>query len=270
MDLILFYILEYWLYVLIFVSITIGTLMILRLRAFHHREDKPQFFIAVVGISYLILFSGCFGGFVRPFFTDLTDVFSGGSYKGFGTGSFINPNVVLTNEHVINGCKGVVVKDGSKTYRAKIIAAKKTRGADLALLRVVANKKNFALFSSEITEIDDIVIVPGYTNEAGDFKKLRGKVIDVGSGGDIRISAVRTRAGNSGSPVFNKNGYLVGILWGGGGLFSTQNFITNSREIINFAAKHGVKIFSTKDQRFKLSQSANFLNSMVVNVLCER
>jgi S1-C subfamily serine protease len=270
MDLLLFYITEYVPYAIILLLIAAGVFLLIKSPLLSHREDKPQIFVSIVGLTYFILFSGLIGAPLRPYFTSFAKLMdAGGHYNYFGTGSFVGPNIVMTNAHVARNCKKLAVRDNkNNTYDAKILAITEKK-FDIAFLETPANRKEFALFSSNIPKVNDIAIAPNYTDEVGVFKKFKCKVTKL-TEDEIWFASSTTRMGNSGSPIFNQNGYLVGLLWGVGGFVSSFTTAGNVKVILDFAAKNKVLLFSTKDQSFNLAKSPDFLNKVTVNVLCER
>lgn len=146
-------------------------------------------------------------------------------FRNSGSGIIISTNgVVITNYHVIEEAKNidVVVKDNRKvsTYRARVLASDKTN--DLALLMIDDEKFlhfdyiPFAM-STRTSEVGTSVFAMGYPMSLymGDEVKITDGIISSRTGyqGDIvtyQISAP-IQPGNSGGPLFDKNGYLVGI-----------------------------------------------------------
>jgi S1-C subfamily serine protease len=146
--------------------------------------------------------------------------------KSSGTGFAISSNgVIATNYHVINDKKSIKVRgvnsDFGKSYNAKVILS--DRNNDLALIQIDDN--NFTSLdiipykiSMELSEVGENIFVLGYPLRAtmGDEIKLTNGIISSRSGfqGDIttyQISAP-VQPGNSGGPLFNSKGNLIGII----------------------------------------------------------
>lgn len=146
-------------------------------------------------------------------------------YRNSGSGIIISTNgVVVTNYHVIEDSKfyDIVVRDGSKvlTYKAKLLATDKVN--DLALLMI--DDDRFIRFdeipftlSSKTSEVGTSVFAMGYplTSYMGEEVKITDGIISSKTGyeGDIvtyQISAP-IQPGNSGGPLFDKRGNLIGI-----------------------------------------------------------
>ena len=266
MELISFYISEYLIYGLVFV-IVIFLSLAARKFFFSHREDSWQIFLIINAASYFILFSGFVGGFIKPYLTDINSLIYKDYFNKIGTGSFVNSNIVMTNAHMVYGCGKIAARDKNHLYKAELIAYEKKGGVDIAFIRTSANKKNFAFLSNQDPKIGDIVFYPNYTSRPGIFTKSKGKV-SADLGDQIIFLAPKGRQGNSGSPVFNNKGYLIGLLYGGGGILSADSAATSLKEIKNFAKKNGVQLFSIKNQKIDLSKEENFLDERVVQVLC--
>lgn len=129
---------------------------------------------------------------------------------------------LITNYHVIEGTQKIRIrginKDFSNTYPARIIATDEKN--DLALLKVDNISINAIPYRiiSKIAEVGDEVFVLGYPLRAvmGDEIKLTNGLISSRTGfkGDVtsyQISAT-IQPGNSGGPLFNKNGNIIGIV----------------------------------------------------------
>jgi len=270
MEQLLFYITEYWFYFLVFLSIAVATFFLIKSPLCRNRQDKPQLFVAIVGISYLILFSGWVGGAIRPYFNDLSKISRNGYYFR-GTGSFISPNIVMTNAHVVHACnKKIAVGDNKNNFfPSEVLAVLPENKGDIAFLKTNAKREHFALFSYNSPQLNDIALFPNYTSKVGEFDLVKGKLVDIKER-EMRFLNPKGRKGNSGSPVFNNKGYLIGILWGASGIFKTETVATNAKTILNFARQSNVTLYSIKDQSHNLVKNPDFLDEIVVTILCSR
>jgi len=143
-----------------------------------------------------------------------------------GSGFAIASNgLIVTNFHVIENAKTINVKgvndDFVNSYSAKVIASDKNN--DLAIIQI--NDSRFTSlhnipynFRTSSVDVGENLFVLGYplTASMGEEIKLTTGVISSKSGyqGDIttfQISAP-VQAGNSGAPVFDKNGSLIAIV----------------------------------------------------------
>ena len=142
-----------------------------------------------------------------------------------GTGFLVSNNgYILTNSHVIEGAKKITVKTTNKEnvaeYTAKLIAEDKNN--DLAILKI--EKIDLKLdslpysFKNKSCETGEDVFVLGYPliSAMGEELKLTKGVVSSKSGykgsiGSYQVSA-QVQPGNSGSPVFDNNGNLIGVV----------------------------------------------------------
>jgi len=132
---------------------------------------------------------------------------------------------IATNYHIIKNASSIGIRgingDFSKYYNAKIIFEDKNN--DLAIVQI--NDPDFSnlgvipyIFKSRVTDVGTSIFVLGYPLRAtmGDEIKLTDGIVSSKSGfqGDItsyQISAP-VQPGNSGGPLFDENGCLIGII----------------------------------------------------------
>ena len=146
-------------------------------------------------------------------------------YLASGSGFILSKDgIVATNFHVIDGANGIDVfinRNGTiKTYKAKVLISDKTN--DISLLKIEDDSfMNFPSIPYAIkTSIQDVgtgVFALGYpmSNILGEEIKVTDGIISSKTGykGDVvtyQISAP-IQAGNSGGPLFDKLGNIVGI-----------------------------------------------------------
>ena len=146
-------------------------------------------------------------------------------YLASGSGFILSKDgIVATNFHVIDGANGIDVfinRNGTiKTYKAKVLISDKTN--DISLLKI--EDDSFVNFSSipyaiktSIQDVGTGVFTLGYpmSNILGEEIKVTDGIISSKTGykGDIvtyQISAP-IQHGNSGGPLFDKQGNIVGI-----------------------------------------------------------
>ena len=135
------------------------------------------------------------------------------SLRGTGSGFVVAPQGhILTNAHVIAGCTRITI--GGK--RATVMDT--SDKFDLALLSVEADKAMaFARFASAPAPLNSDITVIGYplSQDLGGLNVTRGSVSAAkGLGGDainMQITAP-IQPGNSGGPVVDKNGAVVGVV----------------------------------------------------------
>lgn len=142
-----------------------------------------------------------------------------------GTGFALNNGYIATNYHVVDGAKSISVK-GIKgafnvEYKADVVAADKVN--DLAIIKI--NDSRFSGFGvvpyrakTTTSEVGEDIFVLGYplTATMGDEIKLTTGVISSKTGfqGDVSLYQISApiQPGNSGGPLFDGNGNLIGIV----------------------------------------------------------
>lgn len=146
-------------------------------------------------------------------------------WKGNGSGFFINEKgYIATNYHVIKDANTIQVEyfqEGmKKTYVAKVIVTDKQN--DLAIIQIQdSNFKTLSsipyVFSSNIKDVGSEVFALGYPMADVMGKEIKftdGKISSkTGIQGDITVYqiSVPIQPGNSGGPLFDIEGNLVGI-----------------------------------------------------------
>lgn len=164
-------------------------------------------------------------GYLKMYPTTQNNKISYEHQEWSGTGFALNNGYVVTNFHVIDNAKTIQIQgiDGnfSVKYNASIIATDKYN--DLALLRI--NDSRFVGFGNipyniktMLSDVGEEIFVLGYplTSTMGDEIKLTTGVISSKTGfqGDVSLYQISApiQPGNSGGPLFDYNGNLVGIV----------------------------------------------------------
>ncbi|NBX52060.1 MAG: Do family serine endopeptidase [Proteobacteria bacterium] len=135
-----------------------------------------------------------------------------------GSGFIISPDgYIVTNGHVIEDSVDININlhDGSK-YKAKLVGVDKK--TDLALLKINSSKElKFAKFGdSNKSRIGDWAIVIGNPYGLGGSVSIgiisaRGRDINTGQLDEYIQTDAAINKGNSGGPLFNSKGEVVGI-----------------------------------------------------------
>ncbi|MEM6855422.1 MAG: serine protease, partial [Planctomycetota bacterium] len=123
---------------------------------------------------------------------------------------------VLTCSHLFDsGSDQIVVtfRDGDR-YAAKIVA--RDRPNDLALLRIA--KPNTQTILHSTSSVADSVLTCGGFGGDGEYRTVVGRLVGYAkpfgaTSPSLRISG-SVRQGDSGGPVTNRAGELVGVVWG--------------------------------------------------------
>jgi serine protease Do len=140
-----------------------------------------------------------------------------GEIHGQGSGFLISSDgLVLTNAHVVDGARQVTVKlSDHREYKAKVLGA--DRGSDIAVLKIDGHDfTTVRLGDSDQLGVGDYVLAIGEpfgleeTATAG-IVSAKGRSLP----GDGYVPFIQTDAavnpGNSGGPLFDANGAVVGI-----------------------------------------------------------
>jgi S1-C subfamily serine protease len=134
--------------------------------------------------------------------------------SGSGTGFFVDSNGhIMTNNHVIAGCATLMV-DGQ---RAKVVSQSET--FDLAILQIDQMKADdtFLTFSASPARLNSDVTVAGYPlfPLLGGLNITRGSISAMeGLQGDTATMQITApvQPGNSGGPIVDQTGRVVGIV----------------------------------------------------------
>ena len=142
-----------------------------------------------------------------------------------GTGFALKNSYIITNHHVAEEAKNIEVSgingDFTKSYKAKVVGMDKV--CDLALLKIEDEDfKGFGTipysFKSAMVDVGEDVYVLGYPliQTMGEEIKLTNGIISSRSGFDGNIAnyqiSVPLQPGNSGGPMFDMKGNLVGVV----------------------------------------------------------
>lgn len=132
--------------------------------------------------------------------------------KMLGTGFFNTPNQVLTNWHVVRGAKSITVID-SKHVKYDATVRFPNQSMDVTSLNVPGANSKFAWFAtdSDWEQVGEKVYI--YGNPQGfEGTFSQGMLSSLRANGAILQIAAPLDHGNSGSPVFNEYGLVIGIV----------------------------------------------------------
>lgn len=156
-----------------------------------------------------------FGDFFRRFFKDMPHQHQ---MQGAGSGFIISPDgYILTNNHVVEGAQEVTVTLADKQeYKARIVG--RDSRTDLAVLKISpkGTLPAVTLGNSEAARVGDWVLAIGNpyglsnTVTAG-IVSAKGRVIGQGPYDDFIQTDAPINPENSGGPLFNLKGEVVGV-----------------------------------------------------------
>ena len=156
-----------------------------------------------------------------------------------GTGFVVAPDRVLTNHHVVDGCDRIIARTADDRWLAAVPPAQVDRGLDLAVLTIPGNPGPVLSFrSAPAVRRGEDVIVYGFPLAgllSSDAKLTRGVVNALaGIGNDqnaFQISA-EVQPGNSGGPMLDLQGHVVGVV-----VSKLDNRRVQNVDNVNFAVK---------------------------------
>jgi len=164
-----------------------------------------------------------------------------------GTGFFVSDTGhIVTNHHVIDQCKAVKVNYKGDEIEAKTLAIDKTN--DLAIIKAKINPAKFYAVSNEDVSLLQDIIVAGFPlgkKVSAAIKTHKGSVTALAGYGD-NYSNFQTDAtinqGNSGGPVIDQKGNIVGIAVALISAEAGQNifFAVKSSTLKTFANSNGI------------------------------
>lgn len=205
-----------------------------------------------------------------------------------GTGFFVsNTGHIITNQHVINGCKQVTIRGSVAPSTAKVVASNSQY--DLALLKTDARPTRVANLRDQQTDmlVNDPVLVMGYPLQAGltgEYKVKKSIILGLqGPMNEPHWIQFRDAAlqGNSGGPLLDTAGNVVGVIVGKtrittrdgqtGEESSRQADVAISLNILKpFLMNNGVYFRSRQSQSYyALDQVEGQARGYIVNIHCD-
>ncbi len=164
---------------------------------------------------------------------------------GSGSGFFITQNLIITNHHVIDKAKNIeIVYNNDQKIAATVIA--KDAANDLAILKVDDFKGSVSplfLGNTQNAKDGDPVYAVGFPmpNMLGDKAKLSEGIINsiTGFKDDVRMYqiSIPIQPGNSGSPLLNEKGQVIGVVTASMNGAATMLFTGTIPQNVNFAVK---------------------------------
>jgi len=192
-----------------------------------------------------------------------------------GSGFYVNAEgYIVTNEHVAGSCSSIWIHHNSSKSQAVLIA--KDEELDIAIIKVNKKSQDFARFANTVETGEDVMAL-GFPlgNKLGKEIKATSGNISALSGlndnQDYLQFTAPIQPGNSGGPLLNVYGHVVGI--------NTSKLVNEKYENINFAIKgnNAQQFLGSKSIKFNHSSNNEELKSVdivkkgkkfTVKVLC--
>jgi S1-C subfamily serine protease len=155
-----------------------------------------------------------------------------------GSGFFVNTENVVTNNHVVSDCSAINVNG----FPARLVA--RDGRADLAVLRTTVKPVSTVQFSASKVSVGEAVAVAGFPLQGllSSFNMTTGIVSSLtGVKGDSRVAQITApvQNGNSGGPVLDTKGNLVGVVVSGLDPMVVDNQLLAPQNV-NFAIKSSI------------------------------
>jgi len=193
---------------------------------------------------------------------------------GSGSGFYINnKGYALTNNHVIDICaQSIAVIDGKETL-FRVVATDKTN--DVAVLKTDYKSRNYIKINEDGAKLGENVIAVGYplAGRLSDSVKITRGIVSSLSGLDNNIGQIQIDAalqpGNSGGPVLNENGELIGIASAGLNKLLMAKEAKYIPENVNFAVASPIVVNILKSKKVKYTTPSMFSGSYSNTELAE-
>ena len=182
---------------------------------------------------------------------------------GSGSGFFINnQGYALTNNHVVEICEQMVATLDGRQILFRVIATDKVN--DIAIIAMDKRNQNYLKINEEGAKLGENVIAVGYplSGQLSDSVKITRGVVSSLSGienntGQIQIDAA-LQPGNSGGPIINEQGELVGIASAGLNKLLMAKKEKYIPENVNFAVATPIIVNLLKNKKIKYTTGSYF------------
>lgn len=186
--------------------------------------------------------------FARPSVVKIRGVAPGCQKVLEGTGFVIAPNRVMSNAHVVAGSDSVTVDAGGQSYDASVVSY--DPNADISILDVPNLPTAPLAFAEAAAPTGTDALVLGYPR-GGEFVATPARIREIIelNGPDIyRSTTVKrevytirgtVRQGNSGGPLIDRNGRVLGVVFGAAVDDADTGFVLTGKEVSRQLAKIG-------------------------------
>jgi S1-C subfamily serine protease len=186
--------------------------------------------------------------FARPSVVKIRGVAPGCQKVLEGTGFVIAPNRVMSNAHVVAGSDSVTVDAGGQSYDASVVSY--DPNADISILDVPDLPAAPLAFAEAAAPTGTDALVLGYPG-GGEFVATPARIREIIelNGPDIyRSTSVKrevytirgtVRQGNSGGPLIDRNGRVLGVVFGAAVDDADTGFVLTGKEVSRQLAKIG-------------------------------
>ena len=193
-----------------------------------------------------------------------------------GSGFYINRSgYILTNNHVVEGCRKISLNYNGDEFNANIIATDSKN--DLAILKSKVRPNRFYKLSLNDPKLLQDVIIAGYPlgkRVSSAIKTSKGSVTSLAGYGD-NYSNFQTDAalnqGNSGGPIMTETGNVIGVAvanFGKQAGVESFNFGIKSSTVKTFISSNDVNFSTGSKIKLNNNQLSKLINDATIYLEC--
>ena len=202
---------------------------------------------------------------------------------GSGSGFFISSQGhIVSNAHVVGGCKKIKVYENRKEILLNILATDTMN--DVGLVKGKFKNTKYLNIKSDGAELGEDIVAFGYplVDTLSDSVKLTKGIVSALAGPNNNFAMIQIDAalqpGNSGGPVLNMNGLVVGIATSGLSklkmakeqkiLPENVNFAVAAPTIVKFLKANNINVPQGTNKIYKTKELAKIGEPATVQLLC--
>ena len=197
-------------------------------------------------------------------------------YQLSGTGFFVSrTGHIITNFHVIEGCDANKLSYKGKQLNTVVLAVDKKN--DLAILKAELNPITVYPVSNEDASLLEDIIIAGYPlgkKVSSAIKTSKGSITALAGYGD-NYSEFQTDAalnqGNSGGPIINQKGNVVGVAvanYGKKAGIESFNFGIKSSTLRTFASSNGLEFLAPNNRDLTNKDLGKLITDATIYLEC--
>lgn len=170
----------------------------------------------------------------------VTEEWFSGTSLTLGSGALLNGGYILTNEHVVAGSTSIIVNTYDQNrYEAELISSDHEK--DLSLLKINTDNKGFVLADESLLYVGMPIMSIGNPQGLATWSYSEGTLLNLiqrckwVTGESLNLMGDnQIIVGNSGGPLINSKGELIGIIRG---TATDRSFSITLKDIKEFMTK---------------------------------